>query len=137
MTLRLQEEKIGLSLLYAVPKIHWASNELLTIWVQGYLLPQACRDIGIQYSVGLYIHRVDSRVRDLRIICSFGPRFQTACVEITLNDENWRIAVLSVRIWVSLKPGKFRLFPTFSVSLVLREPFEIEFGTVILVDWIT
>ena len=76
-------------------------------------------------------------LRDLRIICSFGPKFQTACVEITLNDENWRIAVLSVRIWVSLNPGEFRLFPTFSVSLVLREPFEIEFGAVILVDWIT
>ena len=54
-----------------------------------------------------------------------------------LNDENWCIAVLSVRIWVSLNPGEFRLFPTFSVSLVLREPFEIEFGTIILVDWIT
>ena len=76
-------------------------------------------------------------MRDLCIVFSFGPKFQTACVEIMLNDENWRIAVLSVRIWVSLYPGEFRLFPTFSASLVLREPFEIEFGTVILVDWIT
>ena len=49
-----------------------------------------------------------------------------------LNDENWRIAVLSVHIWVSLNPGEFRLFPTFSVSLVLREPFENEFGSVVV-----
>ena len=54
-----------------------------------------------------------------------------------LNDENWRIAILSVRIWVSFNPGEIRLFPTFSVSLVLQESFEIEFGTVLLVDWIT
>ena len=51
-----------------------------------------------------------------------------------LNGENWRIAVLSVHIGVSLNSGEFRLFPTFSVSLVLREPSEIEFGTVLLVD---
>ena len=33
-------------------------------------------------------------MRDLRIICCFGPKFQTVRVEITLNDENWLIAVL-------------------------------------------
>ena len=38
-----------------------------------------------------------------------------------LNDENWCIAFFSVRIWVSLNPGEF-----------LREPFEIEFGTILL-----
>ena len=54
-----------------------------------------------------------------------------------LNDENWHIAVLSVRIGVCLNSGDFRLFPTFSVSLVLREPSEIEFGTILLVDRIT
>ena len=45
-----------------------------------------------------------------------------------LNDENWRIAIISVRIWVSLNPGEFRLFPTFSVSLLLREPFDMDLG---------
>ena len=32
----------------------------------------------------VYMHiyvRVDSRVRDLRIICCFGPKFQTVCVD--------------------------------------------------------
>ena len=48
------------------------------------------------------------------------------------NYAKRRIAVLSVRIWVSSNTGEFRLFPTISVSLVLREPFEIEFGTIIL-----
>ena len=45
-----------------------------------------------------------------------------------LNDDNWRIAVLSVRIWVSLNPGEFRLFPTFSVSLVFESLSRLNLG---------
>ena len=67
--------------------------------------------------------RVDSRVRDCGIYALFAalaPNFKLSAQTVTLNGENWRIAVLSVRIRVSLNSGEFRLFPTFSVSLVLR-----------------
>ena len=63
-----------------------------------------------------------------------GTLTPTAPTAIWLWDT---FTFFSVRIWVSLNPDEFRLFPTFSVSLVLREPFEIEFGTILLVDWIT
>ena len=74
---------------------------------------------------------------DYSILGCFGYKFQTVCIYSYATEQNWRIAVPSVRIWVSLISGEFCLFQTVSISLILREPSEIEFGTILLVAWLT
>ena len=58
--------------------------------------------------------RVASRVRDCGIPAYFAALasyFKLCAYTVTLNAENWRILVRSVRIWVSLISGEFRRFP--------------------------